>query len=116
MTVTDYPRGMHPCGVRIITVQPFEVERGDQFLGLMSVVESIVFDGALGAWRYMDRTGSVITTRKPWQAVQVLRGALTVDDTPPFGIERRLVLIKGGAGNTPECASWLDAMHEAELF
>jgi hypothetical protein len=81
----------------IFTVRPHEVERGDRFLGLRSVVDTIVFDGWLGAWRYMDEHGSIITTRKPWQSAQILRGGLSTHDTPPHGVERRLMLLAGGA-------------------
>jgi hypothetical protein len=83
--------------LQLHTVHPHEVERGDRFLGLRSPVDTMVFDGNTGRWRYMDHLGSVITTRRPWQSTQVLRGGLSTHDTPPRGIERRLVLIAGGA-------------------
>lgn len=99
--------GMHPCGVQALSLRPEEVERGDQFVGLRSIVEGIVFDGPSCQWFYTDRLGSRITTRRPWQTAQVLRGALSADDTPPFGVTRHLVLV----GRTPDVDA-IDATYD----
>lgn len=90
MTGTSiFPAGMTmPGDAQVLTVRTHEVEAGDRLVGLRSVVKSVLFDGNVGRWLYADAWGTIFATRAPWQSVQVLRGGLTDDDTPPHGIER----------------------------
>lgn len=75
-------------GLELLSVRPHEVERGDVILGMRSPVESVLFHGSNGCWYYTDRIGTVLCRRPAWATVQVIRGGLSSDDTPPRGIGR----------------------------
>lgn len=77
-----------PAGVRLLQVRPHEVEHGDVILGFRSPVESVLYHGNDGCWYYADRLGTILCRRPSWAMVNVIRGCLSSDDTPPFGIDR----------------------------
>ncbi len=72
----------------VLNVRAHEVERGDIIVGFRSPVESILFHGNDARWYYADRFGTIICRRHRFATLQVLRGGLSADDTPPHGIER----------------------------
>lgn len=87
--ITALPAGMYPGGGEILTVRPHEVERGDQIIGLRTVIDSILYDGNTGRWLYVDAKGVIICARPGHAVVQVLRGGLSSHDTNGHGIKRR---------------------------
>lgn len=83
------PAGMYPSGVQLLSVEPYEVERGDRIFGLVTVVDSVLYDGGCGRWLYVDAAGVIICRRPAHRLVRVLRGGLSSHDTPGQGIARR---------------------------
>lgn len=96
-----------------LTIEPWEVEKGDVLLGLRTPIATILQTDR-GVWIYADRHGRIIARRPHWSKVQVVRnspaGHLIVtpaddsgeveareavslpanshDDCPPHGIRR----------------------------
>jgi len=86
--IPDLPAGMYPGGGQILTVRPHEVERGDQIIGLRTIIDSLLYDGATGRWLYVDAKGIIICHRPAHAMIQVLRGGLSSHDTNGQGIAR----------------------------
>ena len=90
---SQLPPGMLPDGVQLLTVEPYEVERGDRIVGLRTVVDSVLYDGNVGRWLYADAGGRIICRRPAHRTVMVMRGGLSSHDTPGHGIRRHLTLV-----------------------
>ncbi len=83
--ISTLPDGM---GQQVLVVEPYDVERGDRLAGLRTPVDSLLYDGNVGMWLYVDARGVIIARRRPSDRVQVLRGGLSTHDCDPHGIRR----------------------------
>ena len=72
--ISTLPDGM---GQQVLVVEPYDVERGDRLAGLRTPVDSLLYDGNVGMWLYVDARGVIIARRRPSDRVQVLRGGLS---------------------------------------
>lgn len=63
--ISTLPDGM---GQQVLVVEPYDVERGDRLAGLRTPVDSLLYDGNVGMWLYVDARGVTVLYVAPlWQ-------------------------------------------------
>lgn len=72
--VEGYPSPALDGNSEMLTIEPWEVEKGDVLLGLRTPIASILQTDR-GVWIYGDRRGRIIARRPHWSKVQVVRNS-----------------------------------------